>query len=82
MINATEMARPFGKATPEWLRLPSTMRFMDTLIATGKSRSVDGLIVTRSGGLGGGGNTWMHEDVAIEFARWLSPAFAKWHNDR
>lgn len=26
--------------------------------------------------------TWMHEDVAIEFARWLSPAFAIWCNDR
>lgn len=24
----------------------------------------------------------MHEDVAIEFARWLSPAFAIWCNDR
>lgn len=33
-----------------------------------------------------GGNkeqgTWMHEDVALEFARWLSPAFAIWCNDR
>ena len=28
------------------------------------------------------GATWMHEDVAIEFARWLSPAFAIWCNDR
>lgn len=26
--------------------------------------------------------TWMHEDVALEFARWLSPAFAIWCNDR
>lgn len=26
--------------------------------------------------------TWFHEDVAIEFARWLSPAFAIWCNDR
>lgn len=25
--------------------------------------------------------TWMHEDVAIEFARWLSPKFAIWCND-
>jgi phage antirepressor YoqD-like protein len=24
----------------------------------------------------------MHEDVAIEFARWLSPSFAIWANDR
>ena len=31
---------------------------------------------------GDNGATWMHEDVAIEFARWLSPAFAIWCNDR
>lgn len=34
--------------------------------------------------MNGGNNygTWMHEDVAIEFARWLSPTFAIWCNDR
>lgn len=26
--------------------------------------------------------TWFHEDVALEFARWLSPHFAIWCNDR
>lgn len=26
--------------------------------------------------------TWMHEDVVLEFARWLSPEFAIWCNDR
>ena len=33
-----------------------------------------------------GGNseqgTWLHEDVALEFARWLSPSFAIWCNKR
>lgn len=24
----------------------------------------------------------MHEDVALEFSRWLSPSFAIWCNDR
>lgn len=38
------------------------------------------LIVTTNGGQIQG--TWMHEDVALEFARWLSPAFAIWCNDR
>lgn len=31
---------------------------------------------------GDNGGTWMHEDVALEFARWLAPAFAIWCNDR
>lgn len=39
-----------------------------------------GLVVTVRGGSNPG--TWMHEDVALEFARWLSPAFAIWTNDR
>lgn len=26
--------------------------------------------------------TWMHEDPAIEFARWLAPEFAIWCNDK
>jgi hypothetical protein len=40
----------------------------------------DGLVVTNHGGSNPG--TWFHEDVALEFARWLSPAFAIWCNDR
>lgn len=39
------------------------------------------LVITRKGGRNGGG-TYFHEDIAIEFARWLSPAFAVWCNDR
>jgi len=38
------------------------------------------LIITSSGGKNQG--TWMHRDVAIEFARWLNPKFAIWCNDR
>ncbi|MDQ1087190.1 hypothetical protein QE390_001736 [Siphonobacter sp. SORGH_AS 1065] len=40
----------------------------------------DTLIKTINGGSNPG--TWMHEDVALEFARWLSPAFAIWCNDQ
>ena len=29
---------------------------------------------------GDGGGTWFHEDVALEYARWLSPKFAIWCN--
>lgn len=76
MINATEMARPFGKRAGEWLRLPSTTNFLAVLEAMGKSHRSN-LVVTENG-IG----TWMHEDAALEFARWLSPMFAIWCNDR
>lgn len=80
MINATEMAKPFGKRPAKWLELPSTKEFLAALTEVRKSDFA--LIQTDKGGINGGGGTWMHEDVALEFARWLSPAFAIWCNDR
>lgn len=77
MMNATQMARPFGKRPSKWLELPSTTQFLNELSNVRKS---DNWIRTERGQHGGG--TWMHEDVALEFARWLSPSFAIWCNDR
>lgn len=76
MVNATEMAKSFNRQPYEFLRLPSTERFIEAYEATGKSRRSD--IIKQINGVG----TWMHEDVALEFARWLSPEFAIWCNDR
>lgn len=75
-VNATEMAKPFRKRPSKWLELPSTKDFLSRLQTIRKS---DSLIQTIEGKNGG---TWMHEDVALEFARWLSPDFAIWTNDR
>jgi len=80
MVNATEMAKAFGKVPYEWLRLPETKRFLEALFNSGKSLFEDDAIKTVRGGTNAG--TWLHEDVALEFARWLSPAFAIWCNDR
>lgn len=80
MVNATEMARVFGKRPAKWLELPSTKEFLSALTDVRKSDFA--LIQTDKGGINGGGGTWMHEDVALEFARWLSPTFAIWCNDR
>ena len=80
MLNATEMAKPVGKKPANWLALPSTKEFLTTLSDVRKSDFA--MIQTDKGGISGGGGTWMHEDVALEFARWLSPAFAIWCNDR
>lgn len=74
MVNATEMARPFDKRPGKWLELPSTQDYLSTLRAI---RFSDRLIDSVNGV-----GTWMHEDVALEFARWLSPEFAIWCNDR
>ena len=80
MVNATEMAKPFGKSANHWLRNQSTQEFLDTY-ATLRNRNVNELVQIVNGGNTTNG-TWLHEDVALEFARWLSPAFAIWCNDR
>ena len=79
MVNATEMAKPFGKVAKDWLKNQSAQEFISTLSAERRILPSE-LVVSRKGGNEQG--TWMHEDVAIEFARWLSPKFAIWCNDR
>lgn len=79
MVNATEMAKSFDKRPVDWLQNQSTIAFLNELSKVRKSTLTDLVQVTKGGNNPG---TWMHEDVALEFARWLSPSFAIWCNDR
>lgn len=78
MVNAAEMAKPFGKRTTDFLRTANTNEFINKLSEVRKCVPSDLVQVI----YGDGGGTWMQEDVALEFARWLSPKFAIWCNDR
>lgn len=79
MVNATNMAKAFGKTPKDWLRTNQTKEFISTLSGV-RQISPTELVAVNQGGSKQG--TWMHEDVAMEFARWLSPKFAIWCNDR
>lgn len=79
MVNATQMARPFNKEPKFWLMNQSTTDYLTELSKVRNLTLADLVQVTKGGNNPG---TWMHEDVALEFARWLSPAFAIWCNDR
>lgn len=80
MVNATEMAKPFKKQPSDWLRLKQTNEFINA-IASVRGIPRTALIQAVRGGNGEQG-TWFHEDVAIEYARWLNPQIAIWCNDR
>lgn len=100
MVNATEMAKTFGKNVRQWFDNPGTHEFIETLAHTrgiqpiGQKRTslnasvlaerYPELVKVVKGGIASQvtQGTWMHEDVAMEFARWLSPKFAIWCNDR
>ncbi|MCT3792077.1 KilA-N domain-containing protein [Elizabethkingia anophelis] len=77
-VNAIEMAKPFGKLPSGWTRSQYAQDFITTLSAMRNYIASD-LLKVKNGDNGG---TWMHEDVALEFARWLNPAFAIWCNSQ
>lgn len=78
MVNATQMAKAFGKFPADWLRQKSTNEFVNAL-SSDMGIPTSSLIQVVKGGNNEQG-TWMHEEVALEFARWLSPQFAIWCN--
>lgn len=82
-VNATKMAKAFGKRPNDWLGLQATKDFLRCLSDT-KQVCITALVITKRGNYSDGTEqgTWFHKDVAIEFARWLSPLFAIWCNDR
>jgi elongation factor P--beta-lysine ligase len=79
MVNATQMAKTFGKKPAEWLRFPSTSQFIDTLLAIRKSDRSEAMGKShRSEAMGkshrsefiktiNGVGTWFHQDVALDF---------------
>lgn len=79
MVSATEMAKSFGKTTKDWLRTCQAKEFISSLSSV-RQICLTELVAVVQGGNNQG--TWMHEDVALEFARWLSPHFAIWCNDK
>lgn len=78
-INASQMAKPFGmKAKPTfWLRTGQAKEYIKALTELQKCNLVDLLEVVHGGDRNG---TWMHEILALEFARWLNPKFGIWCN--
>lgn len=79
MVNATEMAKPFGKKANDWLKTQQVKNYLNAL-SKSKIVDLDKLVQINVGGENSG--TWIKEDVALEFARWLSPEFGIWCNDQ
>ena len=87
MVNATEMARPFGKRVSNFLRLDETKRYIEILearysdVSIGSGGKKETLRVVKGGEPQLQG-TWMDEKLALKFAAWLSPEFELWVYDR
>lgn len=79
-INASQMATVFGdkKRPTFWLRTKQAKDYIQALTDVHICTSADLLTVTKGGSTEQG--TWMHEILALEFARWLNPKFGIWCN--
>lgn len=66
MVNATQIAKPFGKRPIDYLRLPSTNELLNAIVR--KSHINENQLVRTE--LGDDNPvTWMHEDVGLDFAQ-------------
>lgn len=81
MVNATEMAKPFGKRTNNWLNNKQTEELISCISAVTGIPATE-LVQVRQGGAPEDQGTWLHEDLALVFAQWLSPQFYLWCNAR
>lgn len=79
--NATEMAKSFGKRPVDYLRLPTTEELIEACVRKSHT-SKNHLVITKMGNPDSGGGTWLQEDLALDFAQWLSVDFKLWCNDR
>lgn len=76
-VNATEMCKANGKKINDWLRLEETKEYFEELsLETGIPASK--LIVIVSEGFPAKKSTWIHPELAICLARWISIKFARW----
>lgn len=71
LINATEMARCFGKLPKDFLKTAPTKAFMGALQARYSLKNNEIIRTSNQ-------NTWMHRTLALKFAAWLNPDFELW----
>ena len=73
-VNATAMCKANGKQWSKYRESDRCQTYLDALAETSEIRMFD-LIETRQGQ---GGGTWVHPQVAVDLARWISAPFAVW----
>ena len=82
MVNATQMAKVFGKLTKDFLKNNDTQRFINSCMKrAGKKENSPFLNVKTKTDLVNTKQktgTYMHRILALKFAAWLDPDFEVW----
>lgn len=83
MVNATQMAKAFGKEVYDFLKIDGTKKFVEAFCQTedirfGDEYSPNGKVVKIQKGDPSVSGTWMNRILALKFAAWLDPYFEIW----
>jgi hypothetical protein len=78
MVNATQMAKIFGKQVVAFLRNDDTKNFISECLKSENShflgvKNESDLVDSKQKS-----GTWMHRVLALKFAAWLDPSFELW----
>jgi hypothetical protein len=78
MVNATQMAKVFGKHVKHFNENEDTENFINACLKSRNSdflgiKTRDDLIISKQKS-----GTWMHRILALKFAAWLDPDFEVW----
>ena len=73
-VNATAMCKANSKEWSKYRESDRCQTYLDALAETSEIRMFD-LIESRQGQ---GGGTWVHPQLAVDLARWISAPFAVW----
>lgn len=75
-FNATQIAKHFDKKADDFLRLSSTAEYVEAILKAGiPDIKTDNELIRISKGKYGG--TWLHKELAFEFAGWCSATFRR-----
>jgi hypothetical protein len=76
-FNATEIAKQFGKKPNDFLKTGPTKEYIDIIISEygNDLNRYEDLVRTVQGGKRQG--TWLHKEIALEFAGWCSAGFRR-----
>lgn len=76
-VNATAMCKANGKHLPHYLANGRTFEYLQALSGS-VGIATDHLVVSITTGPNHQRGTWVHPRLAVDLARWISPAFAVW----
>jgi len=82
-VNATAMCKANGKRWNHYASNDRTQAYIAARAAVAgiPATGNDGLVQTIQGGPPHLQGTWVHPGIAVDLARWISPAFAVWMDD-